>query len=418
MIRSCAFIALRHLRVRRRQSLVTILGLAIGVMVLISSISMMDGLLVSFISQMLQISPHITLGPDPVIPEATVLVNEDFELIRLETPQAPDDEKEIKNYSAVVHAIEELPGVVVAAPEYQSEGFLLHGTLKQSVQIHGTLPEKQKHIGELSNRVVAGDYRAFSAGPDAAILGYKLARRMSLGIGDKVQAIAQSGKMLTFRVSALINTGMNSFDSSHVLVHLDKGQQLAGAASDRVTDVNIRITDPEQVDAAALLIERVAGTQAETWQEENANTISMYTMIGRISYFLVIFTMLAAGLGVSNVLTTVVLEKRKDVAVMLSMGYTRGSISLIFLIEGVVLGTIGAFLGCGLGYVSTHLLSAIPMDFGEAAVVTRTNLFMNQDIRYYIFAASFGFLVSLIAGVSPARKAAKLDPVEIIRQEV
>lgn len=418
MIRACVYIAFRHLVTRRRQSLLTILGLSIGVMVLISSVSMMDGLRVSFIMQMLQVSPHVTVKPDPVVPEPMSLIDRDPAVLSLHLPEAPDEEDEIRNYRAVEKAIEDIPGVIVAAPELMIEGFLVYGSVKKSAQVHGVVPARQQAIGNLADRVVDGTYASFQAAPDGAVMGYRLAQRLTIGVGDHFQAVGKTGGLMTLRLCALMKTGVSSFDGSHVLIHLDRAQILAGTASDRVTNINIRVMDPDRAKAVALAIEDKTGRAAETWKETHENVLSLYTMMGRISIFLVIFTALAAGLGVSNLLTTVVLEKSRDIAVLMSMGYTRPAVSLVFLIEGVALGTAGALLGCLLGYLNTRFLGALPFEFGEEAIITRRGLYMNQDYLYYLLSAGFGFMVSLVAGVAPARRASRLDPVEIMRAEV
>jgi lipoprotein-releasing system permease protein len=418
MIRSYFFIAVRHLVSRRRQSLVTVLGLAIGVMVLISSISMMDGLMKAFIRQMLQVSPHITVKPGLAVPGDPLLLSGEHGLVSLAMPEAPDEDREIKNYYAVEEDVASMPGVQVTAPELLAEGFVIYGTIEESARVHGVIAHKQESIGALPDRVIDGDYEDFKAAPDGAVLGYKLAERLTAEVGDRVRAVGASGEIVSFRVSALMRTGMTSFDRSHLLVHLDRAQRLAGVSKDRVTGINVRVLDPDRVEEVAGRIERLLGRQALTWQEENANTLSLYTMMGSISYVLVVFTMIVAGLGVSNVLTTVVLQKAKDVAVLMSMGYPRSSVSLIFLIEGVALGTVGALAGCLLGYANTRLMGMIPMDFGESSVLALEYLYMHQSPWYYALSAAFGFMVSLIAGVAPARRAARLDPMEIIRQEI
>lgn len=417
MIRSGLFIAIRHIFTRRRQSVFTILGLAIGVMVLISAVSMMDGLKTSFIKQMLQVSAHIVVMPEPAIPEDQRLVS-GADLLKLDLPEAPEEETEIKNYRRVRELVAAVPGVEVVASELEMEGFIVYGRKKKSAQLHGVIPSRQKHIGNLGERMTAGDYQSFQATPDGAVLGYRLAEKMTLEAGDNFQAVGRTGELMRFKVSALMKTGVTSFDTTHVLIHLNRAQQLRGTASDRVSLVNVGIADPQKPAPVADRVERILGRESRTWQETHANVLSLFTMIGRISYFLVVFTMIAAGLGVSNLLTTVVLQKSKDIAVLLSMGYGRGSVSFIFLVEGVVLGTAGALLGCALGYLNTQFLGSIPFDFGEEAIISRQTLYMNQSVWYYVLSAAFGFVVSLTAGVVPARRASRLDPVEIIRTEV
>lgn len=418
MFRACAMIAFRHLVARRRQSLFTLLGLAVGVMVLISAVSMFDGLKVSFVLQMLQVSPHVTVYPDPAVPEPMKLSGSTAGVYALALPDSPDEEDELKSYRSLLDRLRRIPGVLTAAPEYLGEGFVVYGTQKRSAQIHGVIPELQQNIGNLRRRLVGGSYDDFQASPDGALVGWRLAQRLTIGVGDKFQAVGRAGELLTFRVSGLLKTGVTSYDSTHLLVHLDRAQQMMAAGPDRVTAINVRVPDPESADVVARRIKRALGRRTETWQEANAGVFSLFEMIGRTSYFLVVFTILAAGLGVSNMLTTVVLQKKKDIAVMMSMGYSRGAVSLIFLMEGVALGVAGALLGCLLGFINTHALAAIPMDWGEAAIISRKGLYMNQSVWYYVLSAAFGFVVSLAAGVAPARRAARLDPVTIIRQEV
>jgi lipoprotein-releasing system permease protein len=129
----------------------------------------------------------------------------------------------------------------------------------------------------------------------------------------------------------------------------------------------------------------------------------------------VLFVFVVSGFGIANVLITIVLQKQHDIAIMKSIGVSRGSIVGIFLLEGIILGCIGAAIGGLAGYVMTNVISSLPISYGESAVVRNDHIVTVQRVYFYVLTTTFSVLMSAVSSVGPARRAARMNPVDILR---
>ncbi len=163
------------------------------------------------------------------------------------------------------------------------------------------------------------------------------------------------------------------------------------------------------------LISRLTGYKTETWDEANANLIELFERNNNITLFLVVFVFIVAGFGIANVLITIVLQKRQDIAIMKSFGLSKRTIEMIFILEGLILGIIGTFLGEIAGHFMADFISTIPISFGDSAVIKNDHLVTYQTVFSFVITAVFSIIVGAIAGWGPARRAAKSNPVEVLR---
>ena len=157
------------------------------------------------------------------------------------------------------------------------------------------------------------------------------------------------------------------------------------------------------------------GYKTQTWEEANANLLSLFQRNNNITFFLVIFVFVVAGFGIANVLITIVLQKQRDIAVLKSIGVGIRSLEMVFLAEGMLLGITGALLGCAAGHYLTSLISALPISYGPSAVVRGNHIVTVQKPVYFIVTSLFAIVVSAISAYGPARRAARLKPVDILR---
>jgi len=140
-------------------------------------------------------------------------------------------------------------------------------------------------------------------------------------------------------------------------------------------------------------------------------------MQGVITYFLVIFTAIVGGFGILNIMVTIVMEKTKDIAILRSMGYTARQVVSVFFLEAALIGTAGGVLGLVAGYVIAVLIRMVPYESSAASSIQRDQFTMLLEPSFFVVAFSVSLLVSLVSGISPARKAARVDPVEVLRGE-
>jgi len=193
---------------------------------------------------------------------------------------------------------------------------------------------------------------------------------------------------------------------------------MEGISPNSVTGIGLRTAHVERAAETAAKVEALTGYNSESWDETNRNVIEFYNRNALITLVLVGFVFIVAGLGVSSVMTTVVLQKVKDIAIMRSMGVQRGSITRIFMFEGFIIGVIGVLIGSPLGHLICHLVSAIRFEASTAGVLKSDRINLIELPDAHLIVIGFGILIAVISSLSPARKATRYMPVRILRGEV
>ncbi|MDP4173430.1 MAG: ABC transporter permease [Bacteroidota bacterium] len=411
-------ISLRQLTYRKRQTILTISGISLGVMVLISAISLMDGLLQSFIDKIVNIAPHIVISGEKIktTVKDTLYQASGKTYINFIKNVERKDEEIIKNYSRVIYLIQKEKTVNVIAPVVSVNLIAKFGTLSQPLELLGISPELHDKIVKFSDNMISGKFSELERTPDGLIIGTTSASDLSVKMGDKLQIVSNSGGVVTVRIIGVFSTGINDIDNN-AYVNLRLAQNLAGYSSDELTNLYLRVTDLSKDAAVARSIEKMINYHAKTWEETAASVISLYKMISVMVYFLVFFVILVAGFGVANVLITNVLEKYRDIAILKSLGFQRNEITWIYLIQGLFVAIIGAVLGCLLALVMIKVLGTIKITPSKTGSIRSDRLQMGMSIWYFIFASSFAIIISLVASIGPSRGASKLNPVEILRGE-
>lgn len=411
-------ISLRQLAYRKRQTILTISGISVGVMVLISAISLMDGLLQSFIDKIVNIAPHIVINGEKIktTVKDTLYQATGKTYINFIKNIERKDEEIIKNYSRVINLIQKEKIVNVIAPVVSVNLIAKFGTLSQPLEILGINPELHDKIVKFSDNMISGKFSELDRTPDGLIIGTTSASDLSVKMGDKLQIVSNSGDVVTVRIIGVFSTGINDIDNN-AYVNLRLAQNLAGYSSDELTQLYLRVTDLSKDAAVARSVEKMINYHAKTWEETAASVISLYKMISVMVYFLVFFVILVAGFGVANVLITNVLEKYRDIAILKSLGFQRNEITWIYLIQGLFVAIIGAVLGCLLALIMIRVLGTIRITPSKTGSIRSDRLQMGMSIWYFIFASSFALIISLVASIGPSRGASKLNPVEILRGE-
>ncbi len=413
-----ATIAYRQLQNRKRQTLLTLLGISVGVMVLITAVSLMDGLLQSFIQKIVGIAPHVIVSGERVkqpVPDQLV-VSGDGNYVDFVKDVSRERQDVIKNYPRVESLIRNDSLVELVTPLVSMDVIGMFGTISQPVQLFGIVPSTENEIEKFSRSMVSGSFDELGRTPDGIILGTSVAKDFTARAGDRMRIVSQSGDIYSVRVVGIFRTGINDIDDN-CYVNMRLGQIIGGFPPDEASDLYIRVNNLPKDGTVAKMIERETNYKAITWEQKAASVVALFKMISGIVYFLVFFVIMVAGFGVANVLITNVLEKARDIAILKSLGFKRGEITLIYMAQGLIVALVGAAIGCLLGFILIEIMSSIPMASSSQSFVSSNHLMMGKSPMYFVLASLFAVLVSLVAAVGPSRNAAKVNPVEILRGE-
>jgi lipoprotein-releasing system permease protein len=411
-------VALRYLEAKKKQTVLVVTGVATGAMVMIITFALTRGIISDIQSKIIEISPLVTIkgeklqGKEHLLLKSSPAGSDEFFIA---SRIIPDEKKEIKSFRQVISITEAIPEIDAVSPFVETRGVLRERTLTRTAIIKGIIPERERGIASLERNVKTGSLSELNYTKNGIILGSGMAKKLKAGYHDLIQLAGENGEIYNLRITGIFNSGFSATDDNFAYVNLRLAQTINGFSDNVVSGIGIHTRSLSAVNDVAHRVERLTGYKAETWEEANLNLLTLFKRNNNITLFLVIFVFLVAGFGIANVLITIVLQKQKDIAIMKSMGVERTTIKLIFLSEGVMFGVTGAIIGMTAGHFLTNFIASLPISYGESAVVRGEHIAMVESVSSYVIVALFSVVVSALSSYIPSRRAANLEPVEILR---
>ena len=418
MLKTLFDIALRHLSGRRRQTFTTIAGVAVSTMVLITTISLTRGLLDSFVDTIVNVAPHITLKGEKINPVPVDILSTPggASVAVVEDNIKKQEREEVRNYRQM-QVVFDSPlyrrELLAVSPYVESQVMAVKGNRNEPLLFKGVDIEKEDRISGIGSKLQSGDLGAFKKTANALLVGRTIARDMKLKVNDEIIIIPASGQSRQCKVAGIFFTGVNVVDNS-VVGSLKLGQIIEGLPSSKVTGIALKVREPFENGLLARELEKVTGYRAVTWQEQNASVLSLFARIGYIVFSLVAFVGVVSGFGVANILVTTVFEKRRDIAIMKSFGFSALQLVGMFILEGFMVGLAGALAGGVLAVGSINLFASIPVENSQGPL-TKTGFSMSQNPLYFVYVIGVTVFISTISAILPSAKAARLEPVQVLR---
>ncbi len=402
-------IALTHVRARARQTFVAVAGVATGVGFSIMMAALLQGSQQDFVRRLVDAMPHVTVSDERRRPtEQPGATFYDAAEIRGLKPQAR--RRGIKNPLATMAAIEAwAPGAV--APSVKVQAILRYASRDVGASIVGIDPRREAKVSDLPKYMRQGTITSLYRATNAIILGGRLAEKIGARVGSNITVQTSDGVRLYALVVGLFHSGVRAVDAGTAYTLAKTGQVLARQTG-LVNEIRLRLNDPLAAPVAAARIERETGYKSVAWQEASEDLLNTLLIRNAIMYTVVGAILLVASFGTYNIISTITHEKARDIAIMKSLGFSEGRVRAIFVIEACLIGLAGALIGFGLGYAMTVVLGSIEIA-NPLSDVTRIPVAYSP--LHYLMAAAVAIVSSFAAGYLPARKAARLHPVEIIR---
>jgi len=406
-------VALRYLRARRAHGSISViagfsfLGIVLGVAALIVVMAVMNGFRHDLMEKMIGLNGHMFLQG-------------------VDTP--------LTDYDAVAERVAKVPGVTLALPLVEGQAFASTPFGSSGVLARGIREADLKRLPGVGAHITQGSLDGFDAGKGVAI-GAKLAERLSLRIGDKITLIAPRGaetpfgvtpRMKAYTVAAIFQIGMATFDGSFVFMPLPEAQayfNLDGQAN----VIEVYVDDPDHMDA---MRERISAAERRPmidtdWRQLNKSFFDVLAVEANVMFAILTLIVLVAALNIISGLIMLVQDKARAIAVLRTMGATRGAIQRIFLITGATIGVLGTACGLALGLVVAHNVEPIRQGLSWLIGV---NLFPSEfyflsqlpsrvEAHDVIAVVAMTLFLSLAATIYPSWRAARLDPVEALRYE-
>lgn len=411
-------IALTHLLTKKKQSVVAMLGVTFGISMFIIMISFMTGVNQFTEDLAMDNTPHIhiykplEINEDMIISANDPQQGDDWHVVTHKKPK--NELTKVKNGLNLMERLERMPDVRGVVPQLSTQVFYNNGPVKVPGNMFGVDVKRQAELFDLDKKMDVGDLNDLLKGSDVIIMGKGLAKKMGVHVGDRVSVTTPEGGNFTLKIVGIFSYGIAAMDQTQSYTTLATVQKMLNQPPSYVTDLNVKMKDVDKAKPlAAQLSNQLNDLKFEDWESANQSILAG-TQIRNIMTFVVCFTLLVvAGFGIYNIMNMNIINKMKDIAILKATGFQGSDVTGIFMLQSVMIGIAGGVLGLIIGFIVSYLLSITPFPAGE---FFRIDTFpVNFKPEHYFTGLFFGFLTTLFAGWFPSRKAAKIDPVEIIR---
>lgn len=402
------FVALRYLRDGRLQTLLILTGIGVGVGVIIFLSALITGLQDSLIDRTLGSQPLVSVRPPEEMPR--VLAREDgdeagtIEIVEVERPA--QRVRSIAEWQAIGASIERLPGVTAVAPTVDGPGIAVRGLGSVSVSIRGIEPSSYLAIVDVEERLVEG---ALSLEGFRAVVGTGLAQSLGVGVGGRIRLQVAGDRGGIFTVAGVSDYGSTDLNERLVLVSLPSAQNLFDLEGG-VSSLEIRNRDVFQADVLATRIAERTGTDTESWIARNEDLLVGLRSQSLSSVMIQVFVVIAVALGIASVLTVSVVQRSREIGILRATGTRASSVTLVFVLQGAILGLVGSLLGIGLGSALSWLFQGVARNADGSATFP-----INLTGWLFLRSAGVALGVGVLASLVPARSAARMDPATVIR---
>lgn len=413
------FIALRYLREKRKQTLISVIsilsvaGIAAGVMALVIALALSTGFKEDIQKKILGATPAVNLFRIDGMPVAD-----------------PD---------ALLARIGRVDGVTASAPAILKQVLVSSAYSNQGAALKGVDPAREAAVSDFFARIVGGDAHALDRPPDAdgdagppppdrIFIGKEMARTLQVGVGDTLRVFNPLGRLTPFgmtvsektvKVAGVFDSGLWDIDANWAYIHIDAARRLFAHPPRSALLLQFGIADLDAAEAMADAIRARAGNDyaTSTWIELNRPLFSALKLEKIVLFITIGLIVFVASLNIVTTLIMMVLEKQRDIAILAAMGATADNIRRVFRFQGLIIGVAGTALGSVLGVLASWTLDHFQLIRLEAAIYSIPYVPFHVRAWDVVLVSATAVLISLLATIYPARSASKMDPVEALRYE-
>lgn len=409
-------IAASLLKARWRQTLVAAVGVTFGITMFITLLSFMSGLNDMLDGLILNRTPHIKLYNEIQASEIQPVdkssdYQSGYNFIQSVKPSL--SKLELHNSGAIMSALKSDSRVVGFAPKITAQVFYNVGAIDLTGVINGIDVEAENKLFFFKDYVTKGNYYDLKNIPNSIILGKGAADKMLANIGDVIQVTTARGDRMQLKVVGYFQSGLADLDKVQSYASIATTQKLLAKPNSYITDIQIKLKDIAMAPPVAKEFARLFDADAEDIQTANSQFETGSSVRTTISYAVGVTLLIVAGFGIYNILNMMIYEKMDSIAILKATGFSGKDVKKIFVSIALSIGIFGGLLGLGFGFLLSATIDAIP--FNTASLPTIKTYPINYNPQFYMVGIIFSLVTTYLAGLFPARKASKIDPVVIIR---
>lgn len=409
------FVGWRYTRAKRDNSFISfisftsMLGIALGVMVLIVVLSVMNGFEQGMKQRILSMVPHVSVT---------------------------ESDQTIDNWQGQMRGLELFPHVIGVAPYIKKELMISQGERARGVVLHGIDPKYEQRVSHASQNMVEGSFEDLKAGDFGLVIGKNIAKELKLGVGDRVMAINPKSsrdlqqalpELQRFTVVGIFNVDMQIYDSTFAYTHIKDAADVF-EMGEEITGLQVKLDDIYKAQDVSYLI---AETDSDgdywitNWTQGNVNLFRAIQMQKTVMFLILVMIVMVAAFNLVSTLVMVVTDKQSDIAIFRTMGLTPKRVMAVFMVQGTIVGVVGTFIGVLLGVLLSinveNILPLIEQILGRklfsAEVYKITEIQAVVNVTEVTVIATTSLILSMLATIYPAWKASKVQPAEALRYE-
>lgn len=401
---------------RWKQTLVAAIGVTFSITMFIALLGFMTGLNSLLDGLILNRTPHIRLYNEiernPHQPIANTIAYKKFYHF-IYSVKATNSREEIYNSEAIINTIRKDKRVRGVSPKVHSPAFFNEGNVRIAGVIDGINAQQENKLFNFYDYVSDGSGDDLNTIPNSIILGKALADQLLVDIGALVYLTTPTGEVFPLKLIGYYQSGIRDLDKIQGYTSIATAQKILGKPANYFTDIQVKLNDLKEAPAVAKEYKGLFGLQAIDIQTANSEFETGSSIRTLISYVVGITLLIVAGFGIYNILNMLIYEKMDSIAILKATGFSGPDVKRIFLTIALSIGFFGGAMGLLLGYLLSLIIDAVPFDFPSLPSITSYPV--NYNPYYYFIGILFSLVTTYLAGLFPAAKASKVDPVIIIR---
>lgn len=412
------FLAVRHLLSRKRQTTLIFLGISMGTMMFAIISGLQLGMREFVVDRLLSNTAHITISArDQSIDSAemTRLFYPDTSLIDWITPPSGKrEEAHILYPQGWFDRLRDEPEVLGYSPSLNMSVIISKGDTRHPAQLIGVVPELHEKVLDLNQYIQTGSLNVLKNGGNRVIVGNKLLESLGGRLGDTIMVSAGQGELRPLKIAGIMSLSVEEVDKTLMIASLNDVQQL-NKTPGQINEIAVSLVDISLAHDMASSWDLVSRDKVQSWEQVNASFLQIFVFQDIVRVTVTTAILLVAAFGIYNVLSIIVNQKRREIAILRSIGYPPSMILQLFLIQGIILGLSGALFGLLIGFGLNLYIETIELSVHIGAGNT---LIISFAPSIYIMGFSMALFSAILASLLPALAASKLTPIDIIRSEV
>lgn len=412
------FLAFRHLSARPRQTFLIVLGILLGTMAYVIISGMMLGFQEYMTNQLVNNDAHIRISSRKEYIEPAPMTEFLFPQIAhafwIAPPSGIRNDQHIYNPQGWFSRLDEDSRVVAYSPQLSAQVIFRRAKVSVTGRLIGMDSQKQSRVTNIANYMTSGKFFDLGESGNRLVVGEGLLKELGARVSETLQISLGQGAPTPFKIIGSFRIGAKSVDDSTAYAALADVQRINQTRS-QITDIAIRTTDFTGAAEMATNWSALSLDRVESWDQTNENILSVFKTQDIVRNSMTLAILVVAAFGIYNILSILVNQKRRDIAILRSMGFEGSDILKLFFSQGVILGSAGGLFGIFIGYLVCLYLQTIPVAPGR--IGADGHLIISFTIAIYLKAFVFALISSLFASWLPARLAGRLTPIDVIRGE-